>query len=1274
MNTLSDTDGPPLAFVHGKLDSLDATLLVDGGSGASLVKKDVIDRLNKKHDAKRTVRLRGVSGKLLATLGHVTLDVKMGKKTIPGVKFIVTTEPLPADVLVGRDAMHLHKIRDQIDHVTVEGEEVPLVSRASEECLSMVLPAGTTLEPQTSKIFDVDMKGRVKEGQDYMTEGCLSGEQRNLPLTLAPLCQTVQQGIVKIEITNHGEKEIKLDQECVVATATRVEPEMMNSEKTAVLAVLKEMFVPNKDEVEEAQKALDVQGIEKKTNKGKQEKKRPDEKRNPMAKEDKRRSAALEKVLQNKDLAQLKRIGNLTQEGEEELAKILHEYQDRFQMSDEFLREPANVPPLKVVLKPDAKPCFQKPYLLPGEKKDVAREYLFKLRDNKVIKPAVGPWGSPLILIEKKDKSYRACIDLRKANSCVQPMYSNMPHVEYVLGSQLNKDNAKVLSALDLSSCYFQIPLDDPEGVLNISSHLGSWSWNRVPMGFVSSAAYVQSIMLTLLSDIIDVSAVVLLDDILLHTSDERQHLNLLKLVLERLKRMNFSLKANKCELLVSEVDYLGFKIDGRNARLHLQEEKISKVKNWPRPTTIREVRSFVAFSSFLRRFIKGFADLAKPLNELTKLKNGNVTDHWDDECEKSFRALKMAITTSPTLKLPDVNKKFVVFTDASEKALGFCIMQRHKTENGKSALAPVAYGSRLVTPTEGRYTIAELEALGVSFALTKSRYLLTHRDFVVLTDSAAVKWSLQADANRRSKRLERFLLQIQDVVPSSGRLDIRHVKGKDNPSDALSRTDFGPNSPTDQAHVDQVAEVRSVLAVLRSADKADGRLHAIRKAQEQDPDIKKLRKDVMKRDVFRRGLRLAIRDGVVVALKPNEKGHRYLLPRDFAKELVRERHFDSLESHPSQGELQEYLSERFVIPNLSDLTKLVVEACDVCQRTRLSKRHYVAELTSLPRASEPMKCLSLDVAGPFLGYGTAEKYILVLQDNFSRYAWTKTVAAQTGKAITSFLMEVFDQFGCPQTLLSDRGTNLRYGLTPALTEALGVRKVETTAYHPASNGMVERLIGTIGRALKRMVLAEKQASKWPELLRIATQAYNRRKHSSTGFAPAEILMAYVPETGREPVPARVPITQPHREFMKEKMRRRKEILEQVDKNLREVEKARKETFDRTRARPHDFHVGQWVLVRVGAKTGGKLRVPYIGPARIDEITKNTAKITYISNGVVEKINVERIKEYLTQEPLQVKNYTGPKRQMGTVIQEEDDIEEGLQDDNIMNEPEVTFA
>lgn len=1240
---LQEERAPQLAFVEARIGGKNVTALVDGGSGATLIKRDILTSIGHSFTAGTTVPLQGVTGRKLETLGQAEVSTNLSGVTLP-LKCIVTTEDLPADVLIGKDEMKRHKIYDKNDYVEVDKKKIDLIQRAAEEVLSIVLPAGKQVPAHGSRVFRVDMRGRVKDAASYVVEGKMKGslcEERFL--TVTPTCQLARDGHLDVEVHNHGSEDFVLPDETLIACATRADEHTLSTDRAAIAAVVRKAFG------------------------GKQQRKKANVER-----------SSLQEVLESHPaLKKMKRVGELSACGERRLAKILYRYRDRFsQDGDEFLMSPAKVSPLQVFPKEGAVPKFQRPYLLPQSKKEVAKRYLQEMLDKKVIRPGISAWGSPLVLVKKKDGTTRVCVDLRYPNGQVSAMYSNLPNIDYVLGSQLNTENARFLTALDLSSFYHQIPLDDKHGMLNLSSHLGSFQFVRVPMGFVSSSGYVQSLMLTLLSDVVDSSVVVLIDDLLCHTATESEHLDLLELILGRFEEVNFVLKPSKCELVVPSVDYLGFVINGAEAKLQLQEQKIGKVRDWPRPKTVTDIKSFIGFCSYVRRFVVGFSKIAKPLMELTRGADGNIQRDWTPECEQSFQNLKRAITASPTLQLPDPNKRFHVYCDASEAALGYVVMQKADLPNGKSALAPVAYGSRRVTETEGRYIIAELEALAVSFALFKLRFMIQGKDFVVYTDSDAVKWSLKADANSRSKRLARFMMNIQDVLPASGQLEVRHVRGEINPADPLSRVAFGPNDESDAQHVEKVAEVQSIYAVLRSDTKADGRLKAIRDAQANDVEMRQLRKELAKKDVFKRGQKLALRDGVIVSLK-EDGGFRYLLPPEMAKELVRERHYDPMESHPSENELVTYFSQRFVIPKLTEIANNVANTCDVCQRTRLSKRHFIANMANIPRASQPMECMSLDVAGPYLGYGNSTKYILVAMCNFSRYAFTKAVGRQTGKEVADFLMEIFLTYGVPKSLLSDRGVNLKFGIVPALMERMGVKKIETTSYHPQSNGLAERLIGTIGRALKRLVLAEKDASKWPEILKTCVSAYNRRVHSATGYAPAEVLFGYVPETGHEPVPARVPIIRQHEDFVAEKMERRQKILQDVQKHLEEAEAKRKEVFDRTRARPHDFKAGRWVLVRVGHKTGGKLRVPYFGPARIDEVDAHTAKVTFISNGVEERINIERLKHYLTSEKLEVENFTAPRRNVGIRVQTTDDtvddVEYGLTDDSVVDES-VSFA
>ena len=1229
-----------LAYVNAELRGRALTALVDGGAAATLAKERVLQGLKVPCEKGSTPRLVGVTGNEIKTVGQATLHMNFGGVIVPLRAIVVQEDQLPADVLVGKDEMLRHGIYDRNDHVEIRKKKIPLLKKVEEHTIAMVLQHDTDVPGGESTVVEIDLTGKVDKKVAYVIEGALHSSNEELLVTVTPTCQVAASGRFQVEISNHGDANLHLEKGMQVAMAARVEEEELSTDKRKIASVVRKVFAVRPKEGKTAEK-----------------------------------KQCLERLLEEHPaLKKLKTVGKLSAGGKVRLAQILERYQECFAATDDFLKTPAKVPPLKVIPKPGAVPKFQRPYFLPQSKKAEVKRFIEDLKDKNVITPGISSWGSPLVLVAKKDGTTRVCVDLRHPNGQVVPSYSNLPNWEYVIGTQLTNKNARYLSALDLGHFYHQIPLDDPQGVLNISSHLGSFAFKRVVMGYVSSSAYVQSLMLTLLSDVVDECLVILIDDLLLHSEDEDSHLDLLELVLSRLASVGFVLKPSKCELMVREVNYLGFKIDGCNGKLHMEDAKVSKVKNWPRPRTVREVRAFVAFCSYIRRFIPGFAKLAKPLNDLTKLQGGSVVENWTEVVEESFQALKKEIVSYPTLRLPDPDKKYSIFCDASEKSLGFVVMQLAETPDGKKKLAPVAYGSRLVTETEARYSTSELEALGVNFALMKARYMVQGKDFTVFTDSDSVKRSLQSEQNKRSKRLTRFLIQIQDVLPASGKLDVQFIRGAINPADPLSRTNFGPNDAFDNHHVAKMAEVQALCAVLRSDKKADGRLKEIRSAQEKDPEMRQLRSQLAKKDVFRRGKKLAVRDGVVVALKEDDKeGFRYLLPAGLARELVRQRHYDNKESHPSEGEMVTYFSQHFIIPKLTEIANEVARSCDVCQRTRLTKQHFVADLTSIPRASKPMSFLSLDVAGPYIGYGTTEKYILVLIDNFSRYIWCETVGKQTGKAIGSFLTRIFGQFGHPDHLLTDRGTNLKFGIVPSLMEQMGVKKLESTAYHPASNGLVERSIGTISRALKRMVLAEKNYGKWPELLQVATNAYNRRIHSSTGYAPAEVLMSYIPETKKEPVPARVPITQPHAEYVKDQMERREKILQEVNDNLEEVEKKRKETFDRTRARPHDFLVGVWVLVRAGASVG-KLAVPYVGPARIDEVDEHTATITYISNGMKEKVNIERLKQYYTSEPLLVKNFTAPKRNVGLKLQEgEETVEEGLQEENVLDEPVVTF-
>ena len=188
----------------------------------------------------------------------------------------------------------------------------------------------------------------------------------------------------------------------------------------------------------------------------------------------------------------------------------------------------------------------------------------------------------------------------------------------------------------------------------------------------------------------------------------------------------------------------------------------------------MHDVRSFLGLASYYRKFIRGFSQLAKPLTDLTREKIGW---QWDKREEQSFLALKAAMATAPVLCLPGFERQFVVTTDASDVAIGAILEQ-----DFGSGLQPIAFSSRKLNPTKIRYSAYERELLGIVWAIGQwKHYFQGPHPIVIQTDHAPLR-HLPSQTSVNS-RVWRWLAVLQGY-----NVDIRHIPGKKNPADSLSR------------------------------------------------------------------------------------------------------------------------------------------------------------------------------------------------------------------------------------------------------------------------------------------------------------------------------------------------------------------------------------------------------------------------------------------------------------------------------------------------------
>ena len=296
----------------------------------------------------------------------------------------------------------------------------------------------------------------------------------------------------------------------------------------------------------------------------------------------------------------------------------------------------------------------------------------------------------------------RLCIDYRELNKVTIKNKYPLPRVDDLF-DQLQ--GAQVFSKIDLRSGYHQLKVraSDIEKTA-FRTRYGHYEFLVMPFGVTNAPAAFMDLMNRVFKPFLDEFVIVFIDDILVYSKSFAEHEQHLRMVLQTLRNKRLYAKLKKCEFWLSSVTFLGhiISVDGVSVDPH----KIEAIVNWPRPTNVTEVRSFMGLAGYYRRFVKDFSRIAIPLTQLTRK---NVPFEWNEKREKSFQVLKKRLVSAPILTLPSGTDGFTIYSDASHRGLGCVLMQHGKV---------IAYASRQLRPHEKNYPSHDLELAAVVSAL----------------------------------------------------------------------------------------------------------------------------------------------------------------------------------------------------------------------------------------------------------------------------------------------------------------------------------------------------------------------------------------------------------------------------------------------------------------------------------------------------------------------------------------------------------------------------
>jgi hypothetical protein len=450
----------------------------------------------------------------------------------------------------------------------------------------------------------------------------------------------------------------------------------------------------------------------------------------------------------------------------DDIQSLCEEFRDLFQ--DDLSQQPAFVDEMKIELKEGQFPRPVPPRRVSPESRQIIQQEIQTLLDQGIVRPSTSPYCSPIVLVRKEGKKPRMCVDYTQVNACTVDLKYPMQNTKELLDRMAGK---RWFATLDLRSGFHQMPLDQTSIPLTaFASQDGLYEYTRVPFGLKNAPPYFQRVMNGVLSGLVGNGCEVFIDDIGIAGTDPADFLRILRAVFERLRQFRLRLKSAKCRLGLSEMVFLGHKVDGTG--ISLTEERKQGLLDMSTPKTPAQLRSFLGLANYMRSFVPRFSEVVKPLYQLC---SENAQFAWTGSHERIFQDIKAAIKNAPVLHHLDYSLPIVLRTDASTLGVGGTLLQKI---DGREL--SVCFLSRAFNDTESRWSTIEQEAFAIFFCITSlSHYLLGHH-FIVETDHRNLMYLSKSTV----PKLIRWRLRLQEFTFS-----VVHISGKSNVvADALSR------------------------------------------------------------------------------------------------------------------------------------------------------------------------------------------------------------------------------------------------------------------------------------------------------------------------------------------------------------------------------------------------------------------------------------------------------------------------------------------------------
>lgn len=806
----------------------------------------------------------------------------------------------------------------------------------------------------------------------------------------------------------------------------------------------------------------------------------------------------------------------------------------------------------------DEVPIFTKSFRHPPSMREEIESQIQKLLNNKIIRPSISPYSSPVWIVPKKldasgKKKYRMVIDYRKLNdNTIEDKYP-LPKIEEILD---NLGRCTYFTTLDLAQGFHQIEMD-PQSIEKTAFTVnnGHYEYLRMPFGLKNAPATFQKLMDHILRSHLYKICFVYMDDVVIFSRSLQEHIHHIKIIFEELRKANLKIQLDKSEFLCKQVAFLGHIITPEGIKPN--PSKVEAVQKFPIPKTVKEIKRFLGLIGYYRKFIANFAKLTSPLSKC--LRKGEKINIENPDYIEAFNICKELLQNAPVLIYPDFNKTFTLTTDASNVSIGSVLSQNNR---------PIAYYSRTLNSAERNYSTIEKEMLSIHDSCRHYRPYVYGRRFIIETDHNPLVWL--SKIKEPNSRLVRWKLKLEEY-----NFEIKYRKGKENyVADALSRIEININETDDASMVPNIAElpvlddldaileldnsepeienISNELETAHTVSNNDQRLvipiseqpvnysnhriicfphsriqtkhkkifnkdHYVIKFSEKSNEMHVFNEfknaiipskpcclyiqDKELRDITIRLLEKYLNNSAKISISNT---YLYDLPDNEAKLQINLYH---LRNHNGINETYNHLKQKYYNPKLKTFIIETINNCEKCLSAKYDRNPYQLQLEGPLLATKPFETLHLDI---FTYKGS--KFITII-DLFSRYGQAYHIKQTDHITVLNKLRHYFSHHAFPKRIVMDNATNF---LNDVVKEYMKMHNIEfhyTTPYNPNSNSPIERMHSTLIEKLR--ILNIKNPSETPaNQMLSAVLIYNQSIHTATGFPPFSILYGpYLIET-----------------------------------------------------------------------------------------------------------------------------------------------------------------